>query len=112
MLYACIALFALAAVAGLTILVSLLNKKNASRAVVYTHGLLAASALVLLAVFSYNNPGNFPKYSLIFFIIAALGGFYMFARDMKGKSSPMALAGLHALLAVGGFVMLLFFAFS
>lgn len=112
MLYACIALFALAAVAGLTILVSWLNKKNASRAVVYTHGLLAASALVLLAVFSYNNPDNFPKYSLIFFIIAALGGFYMFARDMKGKSSPMALAGLHALLAVGGFVMLLIFAFS
>jgi hypothetical protein len=112
MLYASIALFALAAVAGLTILISWLNKKSASRAVVYTHGLLAASALVLLAVFSYNNPESFPKYSLIFFIIAALGGFYMFARDMKGKSSPMALAGLHALLAVGGFVMLLIFAFS
>lgn len=112
MLYASISLFALAAVAGLTILVSWLNKKNASRAVIYSHGLLAAAALVLLAVFSYNNPDSFPKYSLIFFVIAALGGFYMFFRDMKGKSSPMALAGLHALLAVGGFVMLLIFAFS
>src|SRR5688572_3772605 len=112
MLYACIAIFALAAMAGLTILISWLKKKNAPRAVVYTHGLLAASALILLAVFSYNNPDNFPKYSLIFFIIAALGGFYMFARDMKGKSNPIALAGLHALLAVGGFVMLLIFAFS
>ena len=112
MLYASIALFALAAVAGLTILISWLRKQNASRVVVYTHGLLAATALVLLAVFSYNNPDNFPKYSLIFFIVAALGGFYMFARDLKGKSSPMALAGLHALLAVGGFVMLLIFAFS
>jgi hypothetical protein len=36
----------------------------------------------------------------------------MFSRDMRGKSSPLALAGLHALLAVGGFVMLLIFAFS
>lgn len=112
MLYASIALFALAAVAGLTILVSWLNKKNASRAVVYSHGLLAATALVLLAVFSYQNPDSFPKYSLIFFVIAALGGFYMFAQDMRGKSSPMALAGLHAFLAVGGFVLLLIFAFS
>ena len=112
MLYISIALFALAAVAGLTILISWLKKKNVSRAVVYTHGLLAATALVLLAVFSYNNPDNFPKFSLIFFIIAALGGLYMFARDMKGKSSPMAIAGLHALLAVGSFVMLLIFAFS
>ena len=111
MLYASIAFFALAAVAGLTILVSWLNKKNAPRMVVYTHGLLAATALVLLAVFSFNQPDNFPKYSLILFVIAALGGFYMFARDMRGKSSPMGLAGLHALLAIAGFVMLLFFAF-
>ena len=112
MLYVSIAIFALAAVAGLTILIHWLKKKNAPRAVVYTHGLLAATALVLLAVFSYNNPDDFPKYSLIFFVLAALGGFYMFARDMKGKSSPMAIAGIHALLAVGGFVMLLIFAFS
>src|SRR5688572_33081982 len=105
MLYASIALFALAAVAGLTILISWLNKKSASRAVVYTHGLLAAAALVLLAVFSYNNPESFPKYSLIFFIFASLGGFYMFARDMKGKSSPMALVGLHALLDIFGFLL-------
>jgi FtsH-binding integral membrane protein len=112
MLYASIAFFALAAVAGLTILTSWLKKKNASRTVIYTHGLLAATALVLLAVFSWNNPERFPKYSLILFIIAALGGFYMFFRDLKGKSSPMALAGLHAFLAVAGFVLLLIFAFS
>ena len=112
MLYASIAIFALAAVAGLTILISWLNKKNASRAVVYTHGLLAATALVLLAVFSYNNPEHFPKYSLIFFVVAALGGFYMFSRDMRGKTNPMPLAGLHALLAISGLVMLLLFAFS
>ena len=112
MLYASIALFALAAVAGLTILVSWLNKRNASRTVVYLHGLFAASALVLLAVFSFNQPENFPKYSLLLFVLAALGGFYMFARDMRGKSSPLGLAGAHALLAIAGFVLLLIFTFS
>jgi hypothetical protein len=112
MLIASIVFFALAAVAGLTILVSWLKQKNASRAVIYTHGLLAAAALVLLAVFSFNQPEHFPTYSLVLFILAALGGFYMFARDLRGKSSPMAIAGIHAFLAVAGFVMLLIFAFA
>ncbi|MGV3538668.1 MAG: hypothetical protein ACO1OQ_02595 [Rufibacter sp.] len=112
MLYASSILFALAAVAGLLILVAWLTKKNASRTVVYLHGLLAAAALVLLAVYSYNHPQNYPTYSLVLFVLAALGGFYMFARDLRGKYSSMAVAGMHALLAVAGFVFLLIFAFS
>jgi drug/metabolite transporter superfamily protein YnfA len=112
MLYASIAIFALAAVAGLTIFVTWLKKRTASRPVVYLHGLLAATALVLLAIFSFNQPENFPKFSLVLFVLAALGGFYMFSRDMRGKSNPLGLAGAHALLAVAGFVLLLIFAFS
>ena len=112
MLYASIALFALAAITGLVILVSWLNQKNASRTVVYTHGLLAAVALVLLAVFSFNQPTHYPQYSLLLFGVAALGGFYMFSLDVRGKNSSLAVAGIHALLAVAGFVTLLFFAFS
>jgi hypothetical protein len=50
--------------------------------------------------------------ALILFVAAALGGFYMFALDMKKKNSPLAVAYLHALLAVSGFVALLLFAFA
>ena len=112
MLYLAIALFAVAAVLGLTILVKWLTHKNAPRGVVYSHGLVAATALVLLAIFSLQHPDNFPKVSLILFVIAALGGFYLFYQDAIKKSNPVAIALVHALLAVSGFVTLLLFAFA
>lgn len=112
MLYASIGLFALAAVTGITILVGWITGKNASWAVIYSHGILAAIGLTLLIVLGVQNPDRFPQLALILFGVAALGGFYMFFRDLKGKESPWSIAGLHALLAVGGFVALLVFAFG
>jgi hypothetical protein len=111
MMYLTIGLFALSAVLGITILVSWLNKKNVSRAVVYSHGIAAAIALGLLVWYAVEHPGNFPRVSLILFGIAAIGGFYMFFLDLKKKPGPMAVAFIHGLLAVAGFVMLLAFVF-
>jgi hypothetical protein len=112
MIYLAIALFALSAVLGLTILIKWLTKKDASRGVVYSHGIVAAVALLLLVVYALQNPGSFPRVSLILFVISALGGFYMFFNDLKKKPSPLAIAFVHALLAVGGFLSLLFFVFG
>lgn len=112
MIYAVITLFALAAVLGLTILVKWLSKSDASNTVKYLHGLAAATALVALVVYAAKNPDNFPRTSIILFVIAALGGFYMFIRDMSTKYRSMGIAVVHALLAVSGFVALLLFAFS
>jgi hypothetical protein len=50
--------------------------------------------------------------SAVLFVIAALGGFIMMARDVTGKSIPKWLAVVHGLLAVTGFVLLLVFAFN
>lgn len=110
-MYFSIIVFALSAVLGLTILVKWLTKKEASKAVIYSHGATAAAALVALIVYAAKNPEHFPKASIILFVLAALGGFYMFINDLRGKFSPMAVAFVHALLAVAGFVMLLGFAF-
>ncbi len=112
MIYAAIALFAVAAVFGLTILIKWLNQKEAPRGVVYSHGAAAATALVLLIVYAVQNPERFPKVSIILFVIAALGGFYLFYMDMVKKKRPTGIAFVHALLAVSGFVMLLLFAFD
>jgi hypothetical protein len=111
MIYFAIALFALSAVLGLTILIKWLTKKDASKGVVYSHGIVAAIGLAVLVIYAVQNPDKFPKTSLILFAIAAVGGFYMFFRDMQKKYSPLTVAFIHALLAVGGFVMLLAFAF-
>jgi hypothetical protein len=107
-----IVLFALSAVLGLTILVKWLTKKNASKAVIYSHGLVAAAALVLLILYAIQNRENFPQTSIVLFVLAALGGFYMFIMDLQKKASPLAIAFIHALLAVTGLVTLLLFAFA
>ena len=107
-----IVLFALSAILGLTILIKWLSKKDAPKAVIYSHGLVAATALVLLVVYAIQNPANFPQTSIVFFVISALGGFYMFIRDLQKKASPLAIAFIHALLAVTGLVTLLLFVFA
>ncbi len=107
-----IVVFAISAVLGLIILIRWLTKKNAPRAVVYSHGIAAAAALVALIYYAYENPDNFPMVSLILFVLAALVGFYMFALDLKKKEAPMGLAIAHGLVAVIAFVGLLVFAFS
>jgi len=107
-----IALFAVSAALGLTILIKWLTKKDASRGVIYSHGIVAATALVILVVFAIQNPDNFPSISIALFVISALGGFFMFFRDLQKKASPLAIAFVHALLAISGFVALLLFAFA
>jgi hypothetical protein len=107
MLYLTILLFAIAALIGIIILKNWLTSANTSKTVVYAHGIFAAVALVLLLVYYLKNPEASIKTSLIFFVIAALGGFYMFFQDLRGKFSPTWLAVTHGLLAVTGFVFLL-----
>ncbi|HYC29296.1 MAG TPA: hypothetical protein VEB42_10775, partial [Chitinophagaceae bacterium] len=109
MLYAAIALFALAAIFGLVIFKNWLTSAHTSRAVVYAHGIFAAIALVILLIFVLRNPVNSLQISVGLFVAAALGGFYMFFRDLKGKFSPMWLAVVHALIAVAGFGVLVFY---
>jgi hypothetical protein len=109
MIYLSIALFAVSAVLGLTILIKWLTKKDASRGVVYSHGIAAVIGLLLLIGYAIQHPENFPKASIILFSVAAVAGLYLFVMDLNKKMSPMALAFTHALVAVAGFVMLLLF---
>ena len=106
MLYTIIVLFALAAVVGLIILKNWLTGQNTSRAIIYTHGIFAALGLVLLIVYYFQNGAKSVQTSIILFLIAAIAGFYMFFRDLKGIMSPTWLAIVHGLVAVAGFVLI------
>jgi hypothetical membrane protein len=112
MIYVAIVLFALSAVLGLVVLINWLGKKEAPKSVVYSHGIVAASALVILIVYALNNPADFPKVSLILFVIAAIGGLYLFFKDQVKNQHPTAVAFVHALLAISGFISLLVFIFG
>ena len=108
MLYTSIAILALAAIFGIIILKNWLTSAHTSRSTVYLHGLFAAIALGILIYYVASNPVDNARTALIILVIAALGGFYMFFRDLKGKFSPTWLAVVHALLAVTGVGFLLF----
>ena len=111
-MYVTIVLFALAAVVGFIILKNWLTAAETSRTTIYLHGIFAAVALILLIVYAFQNPANYPRVSIILFVVGALVGFYMFAEDLKKKFSPTWLAIVHALIGVAGFLLLLFFVFG
>lgn len=110
MLYLIIGIFGLAAVFGIIILKNWLTSAHTSRTTVYAHGLFAAIGLGILVYYFYSNQTSNVRMALILLVIAAIGGFYMFFRDLKGKFSPTWLAVIHALLAVTGVGFLLFMA--
>ena len=110
MIYTAIAFFALAAILGMILLSYVLRGKETPKGVVFTHGPLAAIGLVLLVVYTVNQPG--PVESIVLFTIAALGGVVMLTRDLSGKKIPKWLAVLHGLIAVSGFIFLLVFTFT
>ena len=103
-----ILLFAVAAVFGLTLLVPVLQGKTPTRPFVFIHGAIAAIALVMLILEFMKETSGVPQISVILFVVAALGGFILFARDMQKKPIPKGLALVHAAAAVIAFLILLF----
>jgi len=103
-----ILLFAVAAVFGVTLLVPVLQGKNPSRPFVFIHGGIAAVALVMLVLNYMSAESLVPQVSVILFVVAALGGFVLFARDMQKQPIPKGLAIVHAAAAVTAFLILLF----
>lgn len=110
MLILTIILFALAAALGSAVMVQIINDRETNKPVAYAHGAVAAIALALLIIYAISNPASYPRISLILFIVAALGGFVLFGKDLMGKPGPKALALIHGLAAVAAFVLLLIFA--
>lgn len=112
MLLTTIILFALAAVLGLVLLTRVLKEEDTPKAVVYSHGTAAAVGLILLIIAYSNQGGSLLMTSLLVFIVAALGGFVLFGKDLSGGEVPKWLALVHGSAAVVGFVLLLVAAFG
>ena len=107
MIYAIIFLFAIAAVIGVGILKNWLTNQNTARTTIYSHGAFAALGLVLLLVYYFQSGAKALQTSIILFLVAAIAGFYMFFRELKGKMSPTWLGVVHGLVAVAAFVFIL-----
>jgi hypothetical protein len=110
-MYLIIGLFALGAVMGLILAGGIFKSPPAtSKPALVAHTVFVAAALVLFIVYALNNPG-YPQLSLILFIVAAFGGFYLVYNDLvKKQPGPKGVVVVHALVAVVAFVLLLMYA--
>ncbi|KTD16048.1 hypothetical protein [Legionella jordanis] len=110
MLILSIIIFAIAAALGVYLLSYVLAEKNTPKGVVMIHGGVAALGIISLIIYSFLY--TTPLASLLIFILAALGGFFMFGWDILGHKVPKSMALGHGLIAVAGFILLLYFALS
>ncbi len=74
--------------------------------VAVVHGILGAAGLLLLAQVVMGG-GSAYQLPLILFVVAALGGFVLFANHLRGKPLPTPLIVIHGLVAVIAFLLLL-----
>ena len=97
-------LFGIAALGGLVL--AFVKERPMYMAII--HGLVAASALVLLIIgVLQGDAGTLPTAALIIFVIAALGGFVLFALHLRDRKLPKGLIYVHGLLAVIAEVLLI-----
>lgn len=104
-----IALFALAAVAGLSMAIGHFRGQSPPKPVTAAlHGLFAASGLLMLLLAVVRaSTGGLPAIALGVFLLAALGGFTLLSFHLRGRKLPNVLVVGHGLLAVSAFIVLL-----
>jgi hypothetical protein len=107
MLFAAIALFAVAALAGASMAIGHFRGNTPPPVgAAILHGLFAASGLVVLLL-AVINVGGASRWAAGLFLAAALGGFVLLSFHLRGKALPGGLVVGHGLLAIAGFVVLL-----
>lgn len=104
-----IAIFAVAAVVGLTMAIAAFQGNFPPVPSAILHGVLAAAGLLLLVVAVFVKGAAGPAlWALGFFLVAALGGFTLaLGFHARRKPLPKGLVAGHALVAVVGFLLLL-----
>jgi hypothetical protein len=102
-------LFAIGAVAGLTMAAMHFRRRSKPRALVaVTHGIFAAGGLVTLVWTVVKMGGDHGvQIALALFLVAAAGGFTLLSFHLRGRVLPSALIVGHGLVAVTAFIVLL-----
>lgn len=106
-----IGVFAVAAVGGAIMLWLARVDQPIPLGLAVLHGALAATGLVLLTILVLQgSAAGLATVSLVVFVVAALGGFVLFAQHLGSGSFPVPLGMVHGVAAVTGFALLLVWA--
>ncbi len=101
-------LFGIAALGGLLLATLRLKNRALPMPLALIHGAVAAAGLVALLLLVLANGGaHNAGVALVLFVVAALGGFFLFSFHLRNKPLPIPVMAVHALVAVAGFALLL-----
>ncbi|MBX3429634.1 MAG: hypothetical protein KF779_08640 [Hyphomonadaceae bacterium] len=109
MLVISLALFAVAALFGVYMIVRVFKGALPAWPAAILHGLFAATGLVLLLYTAFISGAPAPMLVTVaagLLLIAALGGFALVSFHLRKQAPPRVLAGIHAIVAVSGFLCL------
>jgi peptidoglycan/LPS O-acetylase OafA/YrhL len=107
MLIIVIILFLIAAALGLVILTAVLEERPRNKIILYLHGGIAGTAIILMLIDVLVFGGNpLLIISLVLFLLAAMGGLTLFTLDKHKKPIPKWLALGHPLVAFAGLIAL------
>lgn len=104
-------IFALAAILGIYLINYIFKDKDTPKGVVMIHGAFAALGIVLLIIYFFSSHSS-PVLSLILFVLAAIGGFFMVWRDVTLRPVPKFVVAGHGLIAIVAFICLIVFQFN
>jgi len=109
MLITAAALFAIAALGGLTMAYIHFKKdRNPPGALAALHGVVAATALVILLwAVVQTGSGGLVAWALGLFVVAALGGFFLVSYHVRKQRLPSRVVVIHAAVAIAAFLLLL-----
>lgn len=110
MIYVPVALFGVAAILGLTILLKVVRSKTTYKPVVFLHGAFAVVALVVLVMNFMSNPKGLYLVVGLFWLTAVMG-LSTFAYDITKREPPKLVALIHAGAAITSFALLVLYIF-
>ena len=100
--------FAIAALGGIVLALHVLRDRLAPWALSLLHAALGAAGIVLMLIaLARGEGGSLALPSVVLFVIAALGGFFLASFHYRKTFPPKVVVIVHALVALAGFGVLL-----
>lgn len=103
-----IILISLAVLIGAYLLKFVFKEKHPPKAFVFAHGAFAILGILVLFIYALTTEEHHKHWdSIAIFSVAAVGGLYMFSKDIRHKNVPKWVAVVHAVIALFGLVWIL-----
>ena len=109
MVITAITLISLAVILGLYLIKFVLKKQTPPKGVALIHGTLAAFGIIVLLIYALTTSSHHKHWdSFAIFVTAAIGGIYLFSKDIRHKKIPIWVAVVHGAIGLTGLGWILY----